>query len=161
MSRGQAAGADVAYGNGDYVDAHGRFLYSLSAPPPAALSTLFASAFLGFLPHSAVFRRRVFDELGGFNDRFRHIADVDFFARALVVGKRFALEPRTPVAAFRIHTEQMSRKERDVVKLEIASWGGGRRFGRSWPLLLWRMRNIRQYALRWLRTGAVRGYSSV
>jgi succinoglycan biosynthesis protein ExoO len=161
VARGEALGADVVYGNGDYVDIYGRFLYSLTSPRPALLPGLFGGAFLGFLPHGAVFRRPVFDELRGFDEQFRHIADVDFFARALAAGKRFAFERGAPVAAFRIHREQISRKEQDVVRQELASWRKGRLVGGRWPLVLWKVRNLGQYALRWLRTGRMRGYSSI
>src|SRR6266853_4187237 len=38
---GEASGADVIYGNSDFVDAHARFLYSLHAARPIALPWLF------------------------------------------------------------------------------------------------------------------------
>jgi GT2 family glycosyltransferase len=46
--------------------------------------------------HPATFTRRsVFVEIGGFDERFPNAMDYDFFLRALVAGKRFAVLPRT------------------------------------------------------------------
>ena len=158
VSKGEASAADVAYGNGDFVDTQGRFLYSLEAPPAAALLSLFEAGFFGFLPHAAVIRRAVFDELGGFDQRFRHVADMEFFARACLAGKRFATIPYPSVAVFRVHPGQISRREKDVVTEELARLTRkrpvGRRLAGRLAIARWKLNNARQYALRWLRTGS-------
>ena len=158
VSKGEASAADVAYGNGDFVDTQGRFLYSLEAPSAAALLSLFEAGFFGFLPHAAVIRRAVFDELGGFDQRFRHVADMEFFARACLAGKRFATIPYPSVAVFRVHPGQISRREKDVVTEELARLTRkrpvGRRLAGRLAIARWKLNNARQYALRWLRTGS-------
>jgi len=160
VSRGETAGADVVYGNVDFVDADGRFLYSLQAARPGALRQLFGAFLFGFMPHAAVFRRRTFDALGGFDESFRHIADMDLFARACCAGQRFASVPYPSVAVFRIHADQLSRRERNVVRHELVQLqtrlGRKSRLAGGWAILEWQARNIRQYLLRWLRTGSFR-----
>jgi len=48
------------------------------------------------LHHPATFtRREVFEELGGFDGRYPNAMDYDFFLRAFVRGKRFAVLPET------------------------------------------------------------------
>src|SRR2546428_5267507 len=121
---GEASGADVIYGDADFVDAHARFLYSLHAAPPRALRSLFRTLFFAFMPHAAVFRRRVFDALGGFDESFRHISDMEFFARACFAGSRFARVPYPSVAVFRIHHDQISSREQDVAQEEVAQLQG-------------------------------------
>lgn len=157
---GTASGADVAYGGGDYVDAHGRFLYSLRAPAPSALRALFSAMFFGFMPHATVFRKTVFEELSGFDERFTHIADMEFFGRACFAGRRFAAVPCPSVAAFRIHAGQISAKEPDVVRSERArlktNWGCKSPIAGRWAIARWKLRNVRHYFVRWLRTGQLR-----
>ena len=158
VSKGEASAADVVYGNGDFVDAQGRFLYSLEAPSAGALDSLFAAGFFGFLPHAAVVRKAVFDELGGFDQRFRHVADMEFFVRARLAGKRFTTIPYPSVAVFRLHPEQISSIEKDLVMEELAQLRGKRRIRRrlagGLAIARWKLSNARQYALRWLRTGS-------
>jgi len=160
MSRGAASGADVVYGNGDVVDAQGRFLYSLRAAAPTALRALFDAMFFGFMPHAAIFRKEVFEELRGFDESFRHISDMEFFGRAFLAGRRFATLPYPPVAVFRVHHDQISSRERDVVRAEVAQlqgrWGKSNGLRGRWAVLRWKVQNAREYLLRWLRTGSLR-----
>jgi hypothetical protein len=160
VARGEATSADVVYGNGDFVDAQGRFLYSLQAPHISTLPSLFRAGFFGFLPHAAVVRRAIFQELSGFDESFRLIADMDFFARACIAKKTFASVPYPSVAVFRVHPGQLSRKERDVVSGELRRLRPdfGTRGGLKGRMAVakWRFRNTRQYVLRWLRTGSIR-----
>ncbi len=49
--------------------------------------------------HPAAFtRREVFEEVGGFDERYPNAMDYDFFLRALVMGKRFEAIPETIAA---------------------------------------------------------------
>jgi glycosyltransferase involved in cell wall biosynthesis len=158
ISTAAVAGADVAYGDGDFVDAHGRFLYSLRAARPQALRSLFRVPFFGFMPHAAVFRRELFEALGGFDETFRHISDMEFFARACFAGSRFASVSYPSVAVFRIRQDQISSRERDIVRDEVGQlqsrWGERSGLLGRWAVLRWKVRNSREYLLRWLRTGS-------
>jgi glycosyltransferase involved in cell wall biosynthesis len=154
-------GADVVYGDSDFVDVAGRYLYSLGAPAPDRLSNLFRAKMFGFHPHAAAFRREVFEKLGGFSGRLRHVADMEFFARACFLGHKFAHEPGPAVAAFRVHVDQLSRRERHVAEEERATlagegWGPPGVVESRIATTRWKMGNFRQYLIRWLRTGLIR-----
>ncbi len=158
ISKAAVAEADVAYGDGDFVDAYGRFLYSLHAAEPQTLRSLFQVPFFGFMPHAAVFRRGLLEALGGFDESFRTISDMEFFARACSRGYRFASVSRPSVAAFRIHQDQISSRERHVVRQEVAQlqsrWGKRNGLLGRWAVFRWKAGNFRQYLLRCLRTGS-------
>jgi len=158
LSKAVASKADVVYGSGDFVDAHARFLYSLGAAPPGALPSLFDNMCFGFMPHAAIFTKAVFEELGGFDESFRHIADMEFFARACFAGRSFASVPYPSVAVFRIHGDQISSRERNVAREEVVQlrgrWGRKNSVVSHLAVLRWKARNARQYLVRWLRTGS-------
>jgi glycosyltransferase involved in cell wall biosynthesis len=154
-------GADVAYASADYIDRDGRFLFSLQAPDPHLLERFFRYPVFPFAPHCAVFRRDVFERVEGFSERFRHIADMDFYARALRAGFRFAFARGMPIGAFRLSADQLSRREADVVRREKATLLGDRRSGppvsSSLAVLRWKLANAPQYLVRRLRRGHWRG----
>ncbi len=64
LARGAQAGADVVYGDADFVDEFGRFLYAYRAAPPALAARLARYGTLGFAQPAAVFRRALFDPIG-------------------------------------------------------------------------------------------------
>ncbi len=153
---GELTEADVVYGNCDYVDGWGRFLYSFAAAQPEQLFPLFRCARMGFAQPAAIFRRSVYAELQGFAEDFSYKADADFFIRALQAGKRFAYVDGPAVACFRLHAQQLSNRKAEEIELE-----GRRLFGQpalqsslgdKLTLLEWQIRNIPHYLLRVLRT---------
>jgi glycosyltransferase involved in cell wall biosynthesis len=155
IEAGETMQADVVYGNCDYVDGWGRFLYSFAAAQPDQLLALFRCARMGFAQPAAIFRRRLYAELQGFAEDFRYKADADFFIRALQAGKRFAHVDGPAVACFRLHAQQLSNRKAEEIELE-----GRRLFGQSalrpslsdkLKLLEWRFRNVPHYLLRVLR----------
>jgi glycosyltransferase involved in cell wall biosynthesis len=161
LATARATGADVAYGSADFLDEHGRFRYSLRAPAPGQLGLLFDRPLFGFSPHCAIFKRSVFDALGGFSERFRHIADADFYARALDGGSRFAAVAGPAVGTFRLLRSQLSRREAGVAAEERAVFVRERpvrRVRASLAVLRWKLRNGPEYLVRWLRTGRWRGF---
>jgi glycosyltransferase involved in cell wall biosynthesis len=158
---GEAEGADVVYGGSDLVDVAGRYLYSLRAPAPDRLASLFRAKMFGFHPHAAAFRREMFEKLGGFSGRLRHVADMEFFGRACFLGHRFAHDPGAAVAVFRVHGDQLSRRERHVVEEERRTlvgdgWGPQGVVENRVAISRWKIDNLRQYLIRWLRTGSIR-----
>jgi glycosyltransferase involved in cell wall biosynthesis len=58
----------------------------------------------------SVFRREVFDTIGGFDERFRTNEDYDFWIRAALAGFRFARNP-TPLGQYRRHASSLSASE--------------------------------------------------
>lgn len=147
--------ADVIYGNCDYSDSQGRFVYSFSAAEPNELLPLFRLRRMGFAQQTAVFRRRLFQELNGFDETFRFRADADFFIRALLAGKYFTKLPGPPVACFRLHSKQFSNQGLEQTEIEADRIFGQEQLVshfRDWLTLgSWRVRNLPQYAIRIIR----------
>jgi len=100
--------ADIIYGNADYVDSIGRFLHYWNSPSPLYLKYLLRSSTMPFPQPTMIFRRSVFEQLGGFNDRYSYSADFDFVLRAHTAGFYFQKYCGGPMAAFRLHTVQIS-----------------------------------------------------
>jgi glycosyltransferase involved in cell wall biosynthesis len=99
---------DLCYGNIDRIDATGRFLFPWRSPPPHLLKH-FIPAYSPIPQQGVLFRRSVFDSLGGFDTSLRYSADYDFFVRALVEGHRFFKYTSRSIAAFRIMPSQLSQ----------------------------------------------------
>ncbi|QQS48754.1 MAG: glycosyltransferase [Acidobacteriota bacterium] len=155
--------SDVVYGNCDYADEGGRFLFSFRAASPCCLMALFRTGRMGFAQPASIFRNRVFRQLEGFDTRYRFKADADFVIRALNHDYKFARLTGRPTACFRIHRSQLSNARKDEIDAE-----GGMLFGGMMPglsdrirLLKWRMTNIPHYALRILRDSLLSGRISI
>lgn len=152
---GEISQADVVYGNCDYVDETGRFVYSFAAARPEQLLALFCCGRMGFAQPAAIFRREVYTELQGFDESYRYKADADFFIRALLAGKRFAYVDGPAVACFRVHAGQLSLRKAEEIEEEgrrLFGQANLKSSGRDWgTLLAWRARNTPHYLLRFLR----------
>ena len=149
----KGADADVVYGNCDYSDGAGRFVHSFAAAHPAQLLPLFRCGRMGFAQPAAIFRRSLYERLGGFDESYRYKADADFFIRALQAGARFACVDGPAVACFRLHANQLSNRAAPEIAAE-----GARLFGpmrARWRdrlvLLNWQRQNLPHYLLRILR----------
>ena len=157
---GAAKRADVAYGYCDYIDAAGRFLYAMTPATPQELTDLFRRGIFPMAQPATVFRRRLALELGGFTEDLRYAADYDFFARAAISGARFVRIGTPSVAAFRVHSHQLSAIGAEGVKSEVArvreslprtaTWRGIAAEGR------WRVRNLEQTAISLMRIRKIR-----
>jgi glycosyltransferase involved in cell wall biosynthesis len=109
---------DVVYGDIDYIDAAGRFLFSWRSPP-AILLARFMRCYSAVPQQGTIFRRRVFEKLGGFDTSFRYSADYDFWARALDAGFVFQKYTSRSLATFRLMPTQLSQAR----KTEMAPEG--------------------------------------
>lgn len=150
-----AAKADIAYGRVDFLDPLGRFVHSWLSASPGALSPLYRNGYSPLLQQGTLFRRSVFEHLGGFDDRYRYVGDADFWWRAVEAGFIFARSRHPPVAAFRMHHGQLSAKNEIAMKHEhadmVARHGGRWRPASLAPLALWRLENLGAYGMRLLR----------
>lgn len=155
IAKGRETAAAVVYGNCDYADGQGRFVYSFAAATPRQLLPLFRLGRMGFAQPAAIFRADLYQALDGFDEAFRFKADADFYIRALQAGARFAYCDGTPVACFRLHARQLSNARKGEIERE-----GMRLFGRpalrphrtDWAMLLqWRLQNLPHYAIRIVR----------
>lgn len=158
----QAAGRhDVLYGPVDFIDAEGRFMHCWHSAAPAALLPLYRGGYSPLLQQGTLFRRAVFDRLGGFDERWSLVADSDFWFRALEAGFRFRRSTHPPVAAFRMHASQASRVHAAESRREHAAMGAAHGVRRSaWSVGLscgWRAGNWRSYLSRLLRGRDLRG----
>ncbi len=152
---GDAANADVVYGNCDYTDGQGRFVYSLAAAQPSHLLPLFRKRCMGFAQQAAIFRRRIFEQLSGFDESFVYRGDGDFYVRALLAGLSFSRVEGPSVACFRLHEKQFSNRGLELTEKEAdrifnqpkmkASLGDELIFAK------WRMNNLPHYLIRIVR----------
>lgn len=155
--------ADVLYGRVDFVDSDGRFVHSWTSASPADMLRLYQAGYSPLLQQGTLFRRRVFELLGGFDETYRFVGDADFWWRALEAGKRFRRFTHPPVAAFRLHSDQMTQRYAGPMRAEhdrmVAAHGGQRRSFRSWlALCRFRGRNLPSYCVRWLRRRDLEGH---
>lgn len=151
--------ADVVYGNCDYCDHSGRFVYSFAAAQPAQLLPLFRTGRMGFAQPAAIFRRSLYERLQGFDVSYKYKADADFFIRALLAGARFVYVEGPAVACFRLHAGQLSNRAAGAIAKE-----GNRLFSQTalssgWrdrlTLLRWQFRNLPHYVIRALRASTL------
>ncbi|HEV7239594.1 MAG TPA: glycosyltransferase [Thermoanaerobaculia bacterium] len=159
-SIGQEADCDVVYGDADYIDDAGRYLFSFAAARPSELLRLFRVQVFGFCQPSAVFSAALFRRLGGFDTRYRFGADADFYLRAILGGARFFHVPG-PVACFRLHAKQQTARFFQLFEDEKRTLYA--RAGRASILdrlafHRWRFRNLPNYVIRRIRTGRLRSF---
>lgn len=106
--------AELVYGDLAYVDTTtGRGGLRLYAP--FNLGYLTRSAFIG--QPTAFWRRRVFSELGGFDERRRYVADCDFWMRA---GRRFRFHKLDEIQAVDgTHPDTLRMRHRSALLAEL------------------------------------------
>jgi glycosyltransferase involved in cell wall biosynthesis len=154
--------ADIVYGTVDFIDRAGRFVHCWQSAAPQSLLTLYRAGYSPLLQQGTIFRRTVFDEIGGFDRSLRFVGDADFWWRAAEQGYSFARHPWPPAAAFRLHSKQLSQRYAMEMKVEHSQMALGRpRTGRiraAVALFRYRIENLRAYALRWLRRPYLDGH---
>lgn len=149
IEHGERGPFDVVYGTGDFVDEHGGFLFSRVPFGHVMARRQLGAGTMPFVQPAAIFRREVYDRLGGFDERLTQNGDYDFFARASSAGFRFRRLRGPAVAAFRVHADQMSRVQRGEVRREQAAsrleLGRHRRYERMGLSAAWKVRNAVNY----------------
>lgn len=152
IAHGERQRASVVYGDCDFIDLEGRFLFTLKSPQPARLPGLLQYGDIGFVYAAAIWRRTVFEELGGFDEKYRLISDYDFFFRSVFSGYSLAKLDGPTVAAFRRHPGELSRREAGTMAQESQSFrnsGNIRRTrGSFFDLLAWHLQNSPNHVWR-------------
>src|SRR5580704_3714382 len=152
LAVGEEQHAAVVYGECDFLDYEGRFLYEVKSPPPSRLPGMFRRGRLGFKQAAAIFRRAAFEEVGGFDERYRLISDYDFFYRMSLSGYAHAHLKGPAVAAFRLHPSQLSECEAGSMEREMRLFRESNKvegsFGAVLDVLYWRLQNSSTYAWR-------------
>lgn len=158
---GDRTNADVVYGVCDNVDRYGRYLHSLQPASPHLASSLFRLGVFPFSQQSALFRRGVFESLGGFDESLQLAADFDFYLRASLAGRCFAFLQGLPVSRFRIHAKQMSQERSELMRQELltilAKNGVSSRVFDKLGFWLWRFTNLPSYLERVFRRSQLEG----
>ena len=101
--------SDIAYGDCDYIDGAGRFLFSFASAEPSQLLPLFRTGVFGFSQPAAIFKREVYERQHGFNKAYKLAADAEFFFRAILNGARASKLPGASVSGFRVQRTQLSK----------------------------------------------------
>jgi len=158
--------ADIHYGTVDYVDADGRFLHSWQSGKPSRLLGLYRSGCSPLLQQGTIFRREVFERLGGFDESLKYVADADFWWRAAEAGFRCRRLAHPTVACFRLHQGQLSQEHAKVMSEEHAQMvihrtGRSRGCKFSLAALRYRLGNLGRYMVRGLRRKDVTGQFSL
>ncbi|MBF2013974.1 MAG: glycosyltransferase [Rivularia sp. T60_A2020_040] len=162
---GNSSNADVVYANCDYTDAYGRFMYSFAPPKPNQLIATSRTGELGFAQQSAIFKNSLYQKLTGFNEDYYFVGDREFFIRALNSGAKFTFLSGASVACFRLHSDQLSQTKSQFMQAEgkkirselvkepnLSDWA---------TRIQWRLKNIPNYLLRFLRQSLLSGKATI
>jgi glycosyltransferase involved in cell wall biosynthesis len=149
--------ADVIYGSIDFIDIAGRFLHSWNSPHHSDIQAL-ATFHINAIPQQgAIFRRAMAIKLGGFSLNSRYTSDYDFFLRAKLNNFRFKKLDVPRIAAFRVHSDQMSQHRRVEMRTEAVYSNSVNKikvgwFSRYLALSKLRITNWDSYMLRLIRS---------
>ena len=110
-------GTDIIYGNIDYIDEEGRFLFSWRSPSEKWIRS-FMCYYNPFPQQGSLFRRSVYENVNGFNTDFRYAADYDFWTRAFESGAQVQKYRLKSVAGFRLLAEQLSQSKKSEMAPE-------------------------------------------
>jgi hypothetical protein len=152
-------GAEVFYGRVNYMDVHGRNLGPLPVcRHPQRLQALFAAALPAFTQQGTLVRRRLAEQVGGFDPSYTLAGDFDYWARALKLAATFRHVPEL-VACYRLHRGQLSS---DLGRLDREIGESSRRHFTAAPFIQrstrigFRLAHLPDLATRFARTGCWR-----
>lgn len=164
IKRGIEEEAHVVYGNCDFIDGAGRFTDSMRAAKPEQLISLSRKGIFAFSQQTAIFKKKVFDELKGFNENYTYSADADYYLRGIINKFKYSFLDGASVACFRIHGSQLSNAKKDEMDREnemVFSLTGKSGFKDHFVYLKWKIDNLPHYLLRILRHSLLTGRLSM
>ena len=118
LIRHEAVG--LVHGDVIYINENGHPLPRDPHFPDNVTGRCFARLFIGnpVMTCSALFRRSVIDQVGGFDELIRFSDDYDLWLRIAAAGFEFAYIDR-PVAKYRIHAANESKKTVEIIDYTI------------------------------------------
>ena len=147
------------YGRVHLVDSKGRRMEAIPVCRRAEdLGPLLARGIVPLAQPGTLFRREVFDSLGGFDSGWRAAGDMDFFMRSWKLGHRYRFVDAC-VAEFRIHPGQISQDA--VAQIEREKLVESARDQKDWvrqsfgAMCRFRYDNRQAYCRRIVRRGFV------
>lgn len=145
--------ADIVYGGCDFIDSENRFIHSYTPGLPNELLAQLLTSQLSFAQPATIFRRNVFEDLGGFDEKYTLAADLDFFLRAIKNKYVFGYLAGPPVACFRVSRGQLSQYRPAMIEEvdSIKSVHDEKLLLERVYVVRWKARNIFQYVVRILR----------
>ena len=158
IAKGEEEQASVVYGDCDYTDEEGRFIYSFFAARPKQLISLFKYRIFGFAQQSAIFTSDFYHAMNGFNEKYLLSSDADFYVRGLQANHKFSYSTGKSVSCFRIHQNQLSNTksvEMELEKNDIYSELEKINISDVNEFIRWRTNNSLQYLIRLLRQSTV------
>lgn len=153
--------SDVVYGNCDYTDTFGRFIFSCKSADPNDLLDLFKVNIFGFAQPAAIFSPTTYSQMGGFDESYYLCGDADFYLRALLFNLKFSVLRGKPVSCFRLHNNQLSAtkyKEMELEKAKVNTLIKNRdlmNFSGRVAYVRWKLSNLPHYLIRLLRIFAL------
>ena len=155
-------GHDVLYGPVDFIAQDGGFLHCWHSARPCDVLPLFRSGVSAVLQQGTLFRRSLFQSLGGFSERWRLVSDADFWWRAAEAGARFHRITHPPVAGFRMHAGQLSqihktRMDEEFLAMAASHAPKAGALTSWWRKNRYRAANFRGYVVRMLRQADMSG----
>ena len=112
--------ADLIYGDIDYIDSVGRFLFSRRAASTNHLPWLM-HFYNPFPQQGTLVKKSVFAKIGYFNSEYRYAADYDFFVRCILNGITENLISKS-VAAFASLPANYRRKKDIIWPLRVCAF---------------------------------------
>jgi glycosyltransferase involved in cell wall biosynthesis len=106
---------DVLMGAARFIDADGRLFRRRAIVPWRFSARRFAQQSCTFAQQGTFFRRRVWEQVGGFNVANRSCWDAELFVDMDLAGARFQTV-RKILADFRIHSESLSGGKKEIIK---------------------------------------------
>ena len=147
---------EISYGTVDFVDEDGRFLRSWRPASARGALKLYRAGYSPMLQQGTLIRTELYEALGGFNEKFKYVADSDLWYRALELGATVCRDPKISVAAFRLHQEQITQRLKGDMRSEheqmLQQHGNVLKTQEVLAEFLhWRVENVGSYLERWMR----------
>ena len=156
----EAQNIEAIYGDLLYIDKNSEVIGSWLAISQCALGRLFFKTAMPIHQHGFIFRKTLFDRLGGFDEQFHRVGDLDFIYRAYIHGN---LKYCTgPSGSFRLHTSQFTKAVSDYGHSEVKAFRSKHSLEvfsliRYLLLLFYKVFHIKDYIYR-LRLVGIKGF---